>query len=76
MLGMDFYIADNIINVMASEVDSMPSLPAVDLNRPVYTKGIVDLIGKARFDAMKSELSLFGSLKEMPPELKHTLIVQ
>ena len=74
MLGLDFYIADNIIDVMAAEIDSMPSLPAADLNRPVYTKGIVDLIGRSRFDAMKSELSLFGTLKEMPPELKHTIL--
>ncbi len=74
MLGVDFYIADNIISVMASEIDSMPSLRAVDLNNPVYTRGIVDLIGKSRYDAMRSELSLFGSLKEMPPELRHTIL--
>ncbi|MBN1790715.1 MAG: hypothetical protein JW830_09480 [Bacteroidales bacterium] len=74
ILGVDFYIADNIIDVMASEADSMTNLPAVDLNRPFYAKGIVELIGKSRYDAMKSELSLFGSLKEMPPELKHTLV--
>jgi hypothetical protein len=46
MLGFDFYIADNIINVMAAEIDSFPSLPAVDLNNPVITKGTIDLIGK------------------------------
>jgi len=74
ILGLDFYIAENIINVMASEVDSMPNLPAVDLNRMTYTKGIVELIGKSRYDAMKSELSLFGALKEMPSELKHTIM--
>jgi len=74
MLGLDFYMADNIIGVMADEIDSVPSLPAVDLNNPVYIKGITDLIGKERFDAMKSELSLFGTLKSMPPELKHTIV--
>ncbi len=74
LFGLDFFIADNIINVMASEIDSMPNLPAVDLNRPLYTKGIVDLIGKSRYDAMRSELSLFGTLKEMPQELKHTIM--
>jgi hypothetical protein len=74
MLGIDFHIAENIINIMAAEADSMPNLPAVDLNRPVYTRGIVELIGKSRFDAMRSELSLFGSLRETPPELKHTIV--
>lgn len=74
MLGLDFFINPDIINIMAAEIDSMPELPAVDLNRPVYTKGIVDLIGKTRYDAMKTELSLFGTLKEMPAELMHTIL--
>jgi hypothetical protein len=74
ILGMDFYIGDNIINVMANELDSMPSLPAVDLNRPMYTKSLIELIGKSRYDAMRSELGLFGTLKEMPAELKHTIL--
>jgi hypothetical protein len=74
MLGFDFYIADNIINVMAAEIDSFPSLPAVDLNNPVITKGTIDLIGKEKYDAMKSELSLFGTLKTAPAELKHTIM--
>jgi hypothetical protein len=73
-LGLDFFIADNIINFMASEADSMPSLPAVDLNRPAYVKNIIELIGKSKYDAMKSELSLFGSFKEFPAELRHTLV--
>jgi hypothetical protein len=74
LLGIDFYIADNIINIMASEADSMPSLPAVDLNRPEYIKNITQQIGKSKYDAMKSELGLFGSLKEIPAELRHTLL--
>jgi hypothetical protein len=74
MLGLDFFIGPDIINVMAAEIDSMPELPAVDLNRPVFTKGIVDLIGKARYEAMKTELGLFGTLKEMPAELMHTIL--
>jgi hypothetical protein len=74
VLGMDFYIADNIINIMASEVDSIPNLSAVDLNRNVYTKGIVELIGKSRFDALRTDISLFGSTDEVPDELKHTLL--
>jgi len=74
LLGIDFYIDDNIINIMASEADSMPSLPAVDLNRPAYVKNMSELIGKSKYDAMKSEMSLFGTMKEPPAELRHTLL--
>jgi hypothetical protein len=74
VLGIDFFIANNIINVMAAEIDSIPSLPAVDINSTLYTKAVIDLIGKTRYDAMKSELSLFGTTKEIPAELKHTVL--
>ncbi len=74
ILGIDFYIADNIIQVMTAEIDSMPSLPAVDINNPVYVKAMIDLIGKAKYDAMKSEASLFGSAKDMPADIKHTIL--
>jgi hypothetical protein len=74
LMGMDFFIEDNIMNLMASEVDSMPNLPAVDLNRPAYTKNMVELLGKSKYDAIKSELSLFGSMKNLPPELRHTIV--
>ena len=75
LLGLDFYIAENIINIMASEVDSMPNLPAVDLNSAFYQKSIIELIGKEKYDAMRSELSLFGTLKESPAALKHTILL-
>ncbi len=74
ILGLDFYIGDNIISVMANEIDSMPSLPAVDLNSDLITKGMADLIGKEKYDALKSEISLFGNAKASPPELKHTIL--
>jgi len=74
MLGLDFYIADNIISVMADEIDSVPNLPAVDLNSPLIAKGMADLIGKEKYEAMKSELSLFGTVKDAPPELKNTIL--
>jgi hypothetical protein len=74
MLALDFYISPAIIDIMASEIDSFPNLPAADLNRPYYVKGITELIGQDRFDALRTELSLFGSVKVVPPELKHTLM--
>jgi hypothetical protein len=73
MMGLDFYMPDDIIGIMSSEIDSMVNLPATDPNNEVYTRGVIDLIGKERYDAMKSEVSLFGNQKELPPELKHTI---
>ncbi len=33
LMGMDFFVEDDIMAVMSSEADSMPRLPAVDLSR-------------------------------------------
>ncbi len=74
ILGIDFYIADDIIQVMAAEIDSMPSLEAVDVNNPLYVKSLINLMGKAKYDALKSEASLFGTPKETPAEIKHTIL--
>jgi hypothetical protein len=73
MLGLNFFIEENIIGVMAEEIDSMPSLTAVDLNNPLIAKGMADLIGKEKYEAMKSEVSLFGNIKEAPSEIKNTV---
>jgi hypothetical protein len=74
ILALDFYIAPAIIDIMATEIDSLPDLPAADLNSTTYTKGLTELIGQERFDALRTEISLFGSVKEVPPELKHTIM--
>ena len=74
ILALDFYIASDIIDIMANEIDSLPDLPATDLNSTTYIKGLTELIGQDRFDALRTEISLFGSVKELPPELKHTIM--
>jgi hypothetical protein len=73
LMGMDFFVEDNIMAVMSSEADSMPRLPSVDLNRASYTKNMVELMGKEKYNAMKSDLNLFGA-RTLPPEMKHTLV--
>jgi hypothetical protein len=74
ILALDFYIAPSVIDIMAAELDSLPDLPAADLSRSTYTKGLVELIGQERFDALRTEISLFGMVKEVPKELKHTIL--
>jgi hypothetical protein len=74
LLGMDFFVADNIMALMSAEVDSMPNLPATDLSRPALVKNTIQLIGKDKYRAMRSDLSLFGEKKQVPAEMKHTLV--
>ncbi|MBN1416470.1 MAG: hypothetical protein JW973_15305 [Bacteroidales bacterium] len=74
LFGLDFYIDRVFVDIMAAEIDSLPNLPAVDLGRSTYSKGVIELIGQQRFDELRTEISLFGSVKEVPAELRHTIM--
>ena len=74
VLGMDFYFKDEIIAVMANELDSLHEIQAVDLNRITYNRAMNEFMGKEKTQAFKDELNLFGTVKEIPPEIKHTIV--
>lgn len=74
MLAVDFYAPEEIINIIAYEIDSLPNLSPTDLNSQVYVKGMNEWLGVEKASALKDEVSLFGSYKEIPPELEHTIL--
>jgi hypothetical protein len=73
-MGMDFFFDEKIIAIMANELDSVPEAPATDLNRATYNRAIIELAGKSGAQAFKDELNLFGTVRSIPDELKHTLV--
>lgn len=75
VLTIDFYIDENMINIMGAEIDSIPNLEAVRLNRPVNLKAMHRLVGKEAYSKLQDELNLFGTIKELPEELKHTILL-
>ncbi len=75
VMMMDFFLADDMIKLMALEVDSTPRLSAVNMNRPVYKKAMETTLGAENFQKFRDELSLFGTVKQIPQQLKHTLII-
>jgi len=74
LMGMDFFVAENTMSIMSAEVDSMTNLPAVNLTRPALVKNTIQIIGMEKYNATKSDLSLFGEKKEVPAEMRHTLV--
>ncbi|MBN2214992.1 MAG: hypothetical protein JW723_12185 [Bacteroidales bacterium] len=73
-MGLDFFFDEKILDIMANELDSIPGVQAADLNRTTYDKAIVELAGKLDARAFKDELNLFGTVRSVPEELKHTLV--
>jgi hypothetical protein len=74
VMMMDFFLADDMLKLMALEVDSAPRLDPVDMNRLVYKKAMETTLGAENAQKFRDELSLFGSVKQIPAGLKHTII--
>ncbi|MBN1599660.1 MAG: hypothetical protein JW894_15300 [Bacteroidales bacterium] len=74
ILMVDFYLSDPMLQLMAAEIDSVPNLEPVNLNSAVLNKTLNAVIGVETAQKLKDELSLFGTIKQIPPELRHTIV--
>lgn len=74
LLGLNFFLPDKCIEIMAKDINTMPGLEAVDLSRSVFEKGMAEILGKTKANEVLAEFSL-GRMKRMPKELEHTLFI-
>lgn len=72
MIGVGFYFEDNAIEKIADEItNKFSDLPAVSFARPIYEKGLTELLGKQEADKLISQVNLYGSFKKVPEELRY-----
>ena len=74
-LALNFFMSDDAFEIMAAEIDAMPTLEAVDLASPLYVKNLQELIGRERAEKYQTELGLYGQYQSSVPELTHTLFI-
>jgi hypothetical protein len=74
VMAIDFYLSEPMINLMAEEIDSIPNLSAVDINRPLLKKSMDAALGAESAQKLREELTLLGTIKELPAALKHTIV--
>ena len=74
VMMMDFFLADDMIKLLALEFDSATGIEAVNMNRMVYKKAMETTLGAERAQRFRDELSLFGTVKQIPNELRYTII--
>ena len=60
---------------MADVINNDQSLPATNFGRPVYEKGLRELLGKEKADKLISEVNLYGKFKRFPDELEKSLFI-
>lgn len=75
MMNMDFFFDDNAIEKMAIAITNTAGLTSVDYSRPLYEKGLRELVGKDKADKFIAQINLYGSYKKIPDELKHTFFL-
>lgn len=75
LMSIDFFFDDGAINTMSDALTANTNLKATDLSRPVFEKGLREMLGKEQADKLISQLNLYGSFKKFPDELKKTLFL-
>lgn len=75
VMAIDFFISEDMINLVGNEVDSFPGLAAANLNRPIYKKTMNAWVGEETANKVEEELNLFGTVNDLPKELKHTILL-
>jgi hypothetical protein len=72
-LSVDFFMAEDALEIMAGEINQTPRLEAVNLADPLYVRNLGILIGPERAEKYQTELGLYGEYQSAVPELIHTL---
>lgn len=70
----DFFFADDALKKMAKKMQENTSLDPVKIDRPVFEKGLREVIGKTEADKLIAQANLYGEFKKLPDELKKTIV--
>lgn len=75
IMALDFFIDEPTLQIMADTFANAPQLPAVNMKRQLYTKGLAELVGQKTADVLIRETSLFGNYKKFPDVLNHSILI-
>jgi hypothetical protein len=75
MIGLNFYFMPEATDMMAAEINALPTLEGADLSKSSYRKGIEELIGKEQARLIREETNLYGRVSELPSELQFNLLL-
>jgi hypothetical protein len=73
IMGMDFPFSTDALEIMGSEIDSLPDLEPVNMTRENYRLAMRDLLGRELANRLDQQLGLMGVYDEIPPSWKHTI---
>ncbi len=75
ILGIDFFFIEGALKVMANKINSDMDLMKMNFDRPVYERGLMELLGKETADKFIADVNLLGAVKRFPGELEKTIVL-
>ena len=75
MMTLDFFMAEESIYEMGTEIDSAPKLKPIDVAANVYKRNIRHLVGEDNAQKLFDDLSLYGEYGEVPEEMQKTILL-
>ncbi|HET6992158.1 MAG TPA: hypothetical protein VFJ43_12575, partial [Bacteroidia bacterium] len=73
VMGIDFFMSDKAMDVLVEDINASTSLAGTDPSRQTFQRALNEVVGKEKADKLISQLTLYGSYKKFPDELKYTL---
>jgi len=76
MMTLDFFIENKAMKKMFQDLEVyLGSFAAVDFEKPLFEKGLREILGKEKGDKAISDLVLNGGFKRFPDELEKTMFL-
>lgn len=72
VLALDFYMNEKAMDILVEDINASTSFAGTEAARPTLQRALNELVGKEKADKLVSQLTLYGSYKKFPDELKYT----
>ncbi len=75
VVALDFYFSDAALKIMIDDFESALELEAVNYQRNIFNKAIMEILGYDESLSIMNEIANFGVYKKLPTEFAHTMFL-
>ncbi|MDD5695945.1 MAG: hypothetical protein PHD61_11660, partial [Bacteroidales bacterium] len=73
LLSLDFFFSEDLLQRMIDKL-MLSNMAGYDITKDSFRKALIFIAGEEKANALLTELSLYGSVRKLPPEFKHTMV--
>lgn len=72
-MALDFFFSEDLLRRVIDKL-TLSNMAGIDITKDTYKKALTYMAGQEKANELLTELSLYGSLRKLPPELQHTMV--